>query len=30
VIDRSPGQPFEDDALERGYTGFFDDPAATR
>jgi hypothetical protein len=30
VVDRSPGQPFEDDALERGYTGFFDDPAAAR
>jgi hypothetical protein len=30
VVDRSPGRPFEDAALESGYEGFFDDPGAPR
>jgi hypothetical protein len=30
VVDRSPGQAFDDAALTEGYAGFFDDPAASR
>jgi hypothetical protein len=30
VVDRSPGQAFDDGGLREAYTGFFDDPAASR
>jgi hypothetical protein len=30
VVDRSPGQAFDDAALREDYSGFFDDPAASR
>lgn len=30
VVDRSPGQAFDDGALREAYSGFFDDPAASR
>jgi hypothetical protein len=30
VVDRSPGQAFDDGVLQSRYAGFFDDPAAAR
>lgn len=30
VVDRSPGQAFDEGVLQSHYTGFFDDPAAAR
>ncbi|HEY6867183.1 MAG TPA: hypothetical protein VI792_08000 [Candidatus Eisenbacteria bacterium] len=30
IVDRSPGQAFDDDTLRDAYAGFFDAPASTR
>jgi hypothetical protein len=30
VVDRRPGGTFDDDAVQRGYAGFFDAPASSR